>query len=150
MQFKIITSVLLFFIAQTMAAPNPQTTNTNSSPCTLPSTVGFALEVKTNHVFSADTAGSLARLKGGPPVVSSKLILAHLFSPKLTILLFSLVLDTYRSILAFSNLCKICLQVKSEVSRASAVRPKTTLVLSECKFHLWICCLNCFKHSITV
>ena len=48
MQFKIITSVLLFFVAQTMATPNPQS---GGNSCTLPSTVGFALKVETNHFF---------------------------------------------------------------------------------------------------
>ena len=42
MQFKIITSVLLFFIAQTMATPNPKSSGDHS--CTLPSTVGFCVE----------------------------------------------------------------------------------------------------------
>ena len=33
MQFKVITGVLLFFVAQTMATPNPQTADIR---CTLP------------------------------------------------------------------------------------------------------------------
>ena len=52
MQFKVIASVLLFFVAQTqsMAIPNPCMFTTSTFH-------GFALTAKTNHTFFVDTVG---------------------------------------------------------------------------------------------
>jgi hypothetical protein len=64
MQSKVIATILLFFVAQTMAIPSPQTSDVppagivpaNGARCTLPFMV-LRQGSKTNHTFPA-TAGS--------------------------------------------------------------------------------------------
>ena len=51
MQFKFIASVLLFFVAQTMATPNPQTARTFCSSTLLFMALPLTVK-KINHTFS--------------------------------------------------------------------------------------------------